>query len=318
LLKKFNFKEKNIPMRKNKILSLLVLVLAVGSMTFAAFGQKAKAKTKPKPIIFAVLNDGKMIEPIAQVEKNKLTRAVGGDATTEKKKSFTDAFYKSKVLYRLIFGGKDNGAVKVESFNPNADCSSNMAQVRVSTRRVKLRGFVMGLATDMASKKPGSGVRRLPSAAERLEIDNLVKKEFAKNKIAKNAIAKRKYHNLTAIDVDNDGTAELVGTFYVPISAKERGLLFFIAQEGENGNYYFSYSEFSRMKDSDVMSGEISALDDGIYHELLLDVLDYDGDGVGEIFTITQGFEGNNFTVYKKDGKKWAKVFAGSNYHCGY
>ncbi len=299
-------------MRKNKIMSLLVLVFAIGSMGLTAFGQKTK------PIIFAVLNDGKMIEPIAHIEKNKLTNPVNGSDAMDKKNVFVNSYYKSKVLYRLVFGGKDNGAVKVESFNPKADCSSNMAQVRVSSRRVKLRGFVMGLATDLVTKKPGSGVRRLPSQAERTEIDNLVKQAFAKNKISKEKIADRKYHNLTAIDVNGDGTAELVGTFFVSTSAKERALLFFIAEEGTDGKYAFSYSNFKRVKDTEVMSGEISALDDGIYHELLLDVFDYDDDGVSEIFTITQGFEGSNFSAYRKEGKSWTKVFEGSNYHCGY
>ena len=299
-------------MKKHKIVISLITFLIVGSSVFAAYGQKSK------PIIFAVLNDGKMIEPIAHIEKNKLTKTVGGDSEQAKKKSFTELYYKTKTRYKLIFGGKDNGMVKVESFNPQADCSSNMAQVAVSSRRAKLRGFVMGVATDLTTKKSGSGVRRLPTRAERTEIEALVKAEFAKQKIAKNKIAGFKYHNLTAIDVDNDGKAELVGTFFVVTSSKERALLFFIADTKADDKYHFSYSDFRLIKEKEVMNEEIKMLDDGIYHELLLDIFDYDDDGVSEIFTITQGFEGSSFTAYRREGKKWAKVFEGSNYHCGY
>ena len=59
-------------------------------------------------------------------------------------------------------------------------------------------------------------------------------------------------------------------------------------------------------------------VDEGVYHELLLDAFDYNGDGVAEIFTYTQSFEGSGFSVYNRDGGKWTKVFDGSNYHCGY
>jgi hypothetical protein len=67
------------------------------------------------------------------------------------------------------------------------------------------------------------------------------------------------------------------------------------------------------------MSGEITALDEGIYHEMLLDTLDYDADGTGEIFTHVRSFEGAGFMVYKRGaGGKWTKVFEGSNYHCAF
>ena len=66
------------------------------------------------------------------------------------------------------------------------------------------------------------------------------------------------------------------------------------------------------------MSGNIKDVDDGIYHETLLDVYDIDGDGVAELFTHTQSFEGAGFAVYSRAGGKWTKVFDGANYHCAY
>ncbi len=301
-------------MKVFKVLCLVAVV--VSGSTLSGYAQK-KGPAK-KPIIFAVLNDGKVIEPIAHVDNKKLKAPVGGDEAVTKKKAFGDLYYRPETKYKLVFGGKVNGDVKVSKFDPNSECASNLASVEVGTERTNIRGFVMGLATDIAIKRPGSDVRRLPTRKERITIEALVRRKFAQNGVRRSQIRAMKYHNLTAVDVNNDGRAEQVGSFWVPLGVKERGLLFFIAQRARNGRYYFAHSRFERVNEKNVMSGELKALEDGIYNELLLDVFDYDQDGVAEIFTLTRGFEGSNFTVYKKRRSVWTKVFSGSNYHCGY
>ena len=95
-------------------------------------------------------------------------------------------------------------------------------------------------------------------------------------------------------------------------------MLFFIADRNADGKYAFGYSEFETFKQDDVMSGDIKALDNGIYHELLLDVFDYDGDGTGEVFTYVQAFEGVGFNAYRRAGGKWTRTFEGTNYHCAF
>jgi hypothetical protein len=126
------------------------------------------------------------------------------------------------------------------------------------------------------------------------------------------------YHNLTAIDVDNDGKVEFVGTYWVEPNPKERGMLFLIAEKNSSGKYVLTQTDYNLTKESDVMNSEIKALDEGIYHELLLDTFDVDGDGVGEIFTLEMAFEAYSFIVYKREGGKWTEIFTVSNYHCGY
>jgi len=306
---------KNI-MKNIRFKSLLLLLLALSAFVSANIGQ---SKTPPKkPAIFAVVHNGSALEPIAFIEKGKLTATVDGSDETAKKKAFGDIYYKTGSKYKLIFGGKENGDVKVTGFDPASECGSNIASIEVGTERTNINGFVMGLATNMEIKKAGSDVRRLPTRAERNEIEALIREELAKNKVTQDQIRGMKYHNLTALDVDGDGNAEQVGSFWVPLGEKERGLLFFIADQAKNGKYFFSHREFQRKKDTEVMSGEIKALEDGIYNELLLDVFDIDQDGVSEIFTWTQGFEGSSFNVYQRKAGVWKSVFEGSNYHCGY
>ena len=120
------------------------------------------------------------------------------------------------------------------------------------------------------------------------------------------------------MDVDNDGKAELVASYYVEIDKVTRGLLFFIASKGSNGKYSVGYHDYRSVDQDKVMSGEIKAVDDGVYNELLLDVFDADGDGTSEIYTNVASFEGAGFNIYRRNGSKWTKAFEGSNYHCGY
>lgn len=303
-------------MNKYKIVRIFsfFLMLAFSFSVVIAQKKRPPVKAKAKPIIFAVLNDGQTLEPIAFIEKGKLSAAASGESSST---TFSNTYYKAKPVYRLVFGGVDDGAAAIKTFDPNAECSAYMAQTTTQPTRAKLKGMVMALATDAPTKKT-KGVRRLPTPTERAEIESLVRAEFIKQKVNDDFVRNMKYHNLTALDVDNDGKAELVGSFWVEPSGDERDLLFFIADKGANGKYTFGYSEYQAVKKDSAMSGEVKMLDTGLLNELLLDAFDYDGDGTSEIFTYTQSFEGAGFTVYRRENGKWTKAFEGSNYHCAY
>jgi hypothetical protein len=307
-------------MKKISFVKNFACLLMVSLSISPIAAQRVKPKIpKAKPIIFAVLNDGKSIEPIALIDKGALTQASDGGDDDKKITAFTKMYYKPKTAYRLVFGGVDDGTVTVEKSDPSAECARNIAQVSTISKNAKLGGFVMGLATSAPTNKMAKSVRRLPTFPERAEIESLVRAEFAKQKVAAGALKNLHYHNLTALDVDNDGKAEMVGSFWVETAPTERALLFFIADKNKDGKYSFGYSDFKTVKESELMSGsDINAIDEGVYNELLLDVLDYNGDKVAEIFTHTQSFEGSGFNAYKRTGGKWIKAFEGSNYHCGF
>jgi hypothetical protein len=300
-------------MKKNNSLRALLCLLALFCWAAPAFAQRGR-----KPVIFAVLNDGKTFEPIAFVEKGKLTATVGGDSDLPEIVLFNKTYYKPKSVYRLIFGGAHAGTATVVSSDAKAECEKNMARVTVASTKTKLGGFVMALATDVAVKNAGSGVRRKPTPAERAEIESLVGAELTKQKVSAAARKTLRSQNLTALDFDSDKRADFVGSYWVNTGQTERGLLFFIAEKNSSGKYELNFSNFSTIKQDDVLSGQITAVDGGTYHELLLDIFDYDNDGVSEIFTYVPGLEGAGFNVYKRTKNKWTKVFEGSNYHCGF
>ena len=294
-------------------ISLGLVLISSGSL---AFGQKKNPPAKPpKPIIFAVLNDGQTLEPIAYINGKRLENPVGGDSDQGIINAFSKVYYKNGASYRFVFGGAGAGNVTVKKSYADADCSKNTADVSVLSPKVILKGFVMGLATNAAIKNKAASVRRRPTAAERSEIEALVKKEYAKHKLTATVL---KSQNLTAIDVNNDGKAELVGSYWIEVDKLTRDLLFFIADKGANGKYSFGHVSYSRIEQKDVMSQNIKDVDDGIYHEVLLESYDFDGDGVNEIFTTQPSFEGAGFTAYQRKGNKWTNIFENANYHCAY
>ena len=282
-----------------------------------AAGQKSPAKTKPAPapVIFAVLHDGKTVEPIALVQGNKLSPVEGDEKAG--KKSFGSQYYSPDTAFTLIFGGAADGTVKISKSNIGTECGGTSADVVSKPEKAKLSGLVMALATN-AKLDSRPGVRRRPTASEREEIESLVRGRFRKEGVSETTLKNLRYQNLTALDIDHDGTPEFVGSYWILPKSDERRLLFFIAEKDGSGKYAFAHADYSAVTPKDVMSGDLKDLDNGIGHELLLDSLDYDNDGVDEIFTIGQAFEGNNYHVYKREAGKWVKAFEAYNYRCAY
>lgn len=299
---------------KNYLLNFTLLLLAFVMIVSSVDAQKTVA-AKPKPVIFAVINDGKTIEPIGYIDGGKLIEAVSGSDDAKIITAFNKNYYGAKTSYRLIFGGVNAGTVAVSSSDPKAECTATMATVATSSTKTELTGHRMALATNATAKKQGSGVRRMPTWPERNEIDTLVRSEFAKNGVT---VTKLDYHNLTALDVNGDKKPEFVGSFWAESDPKSRTLLFFIAERGADKKLAISHSDIRVIKETEVMNEDITTLDSGVYHELLLDVFDVDGDGSAEIFTYIRSFEGAAFNAYKRTAGKWARSFEASNYHCGF
>ena len=206
---------------KNLLILLMILFCV------SAVSAQNEYKTTKKAI-FAVVNDGEQIEPVAFVENGKLEPVVGDDADLVNNPDFVKAYYKPKTKYNLIFGGDDVGTVTVTKDLSKSDCAANQAEISIQSKAVKPKGFVMALATNASTKKMVKGTRKLPTSAERLEIEKLVMAEMSKQNIPIKKINELRYHNLTKVDVDNDGNPEFVGTYWYNTGGKIRSLMFFI------------------------------------------------------------------------------------------
>ena len=296
----------------NKLQILLILTV---SMFFAM--TVSAQKTAPKKAVFAALDDGKVLEPIAFIEGGKL-KSLGEEASGENLAEFVKKYLKPNAKYNLIFGGSNAGTATVVKNFADSECAANQAEISVVSKTVKLKGFLMALATDAVPKKNAKLVRKMPTAAERKSINELVMAEMKAKRVPIKNTGELRYHNLTKLDVDGDGIAEFVGTYWYNTGVKKRSLLFFIAESDANGVISIPFTKFQDLDEESVMSGDVKDLDNGIYHELLIDMLDFDSDGQSEIFTMSQGFEGSNFNAYKRVDGKWTQILETSNYHCGY
>jgi len=309
-------------MKKLYIATFALLVCVAGN-----FGQGKTAKPKPTPtpkvpivssslrqIIFGVVNSGSTLEPIGYVSKGKLSATINGSGDKTDLKAFAKTYYKTGQSYSLVFGGAKSGTASVKSSNASAECAPNTANIRTSGS-VHFGKLIMGLGTNIPVKTTAS-TRRKPTASERSAADAIATAEFLKEKLTAKTLRNQ---NLTAINVGGSNGDVLVGSYWIDIDKLTRGLLFFIAEKGKNGKYTVGYRDYRKIDQSDMMSGtNITAVDDGMYHELLLDYLDINGDGVAEIFTYQQGFEGSGFSALQRSGSHWTKVYEFNNYHCGF
>ena len=172
---------------KTTIYKFFVITLTISLLSVSIFAQRrgrSKPQPKPKTIVFAVLDDGKSIEPIGVIDKGELGAL---QLTNENGKVLVDihkTYYKPKTGYNLVFGSANKGKVTVVKSDPKAECASNLATVNTVSSTAKLKGFVMGLATNTTVAKTASGIRRLPNAAERREIEDLVREEFIQKGVA--------------------------------------------------------------------------------------------------------------------------------------
>lgn len=283
----------------------------------SAVAQKpdAKPKATPKPIVLAVLDSGKRVEPIAVIDGGKLVEVRASE--DDSGKAFAP-YYKAGSEYAIVFGGSADGKLTIVKSNIGTDCGGASADSTARPLKAKLTGLVMALATNAKLKSETPAYRRRPTVVERGEIEELVRAEFTKHGASTAAIKNLRYHNLTALDIDGDGSPEFVGSYWLAPAADERRTLFFITDRTADGKLTFALSDHSIVKPDDVMSGDVKDLDTGVGHELLLDVLDVESDGVGEIFTIGRAFEGNNYYLYKRSDGKWTKVYETYMYRCAY
>jgi hypothetical protein len=304
-------------------LKILLIFLASLYVAKEAWSQNVTPLSKaPRSIIFAVFNtafDDMWVEPIAFVKNGKFVES-SAEEDTYKSAPFSDLYYKANSKYKLIFGGAERGTVIIERTNVGSECGGVSADVKVKSTSTKLKGFVMALATNINTKTRKSGRRRSPTATEKSAIEALVRAEYKKHKVPTSSYKQLYYSNLTVLDVNRDGVAEFVGSYWVKPKIGARSHLFFIAEKVNSEKYSLTYREYEAYTADNVMSGDIKDLDSdyGVYQTLLLDVFDYDHDGTAEIFTIGKAFEGNNYFVFKRVRGKWSKVLNTYVYHCGY
>jgi hypothetical protein len=304
--------------------TLLAIILSV-AVPFAGSAPSAKALMQgggAKTVVFVVSQNvpayASMI-PILLIEQGQYKPPVAGDSDAAEIARFAAEYYGKGKKYRVLFGGGDAGSLTVQGAT-DSECERTAAKVSLRTS-AKLNKNVMALATNSDSLGRDAGSRRAPTPQERAAVLPLARNAFTQKGVPAALLSTLDVVNLTAMDLNGDGKAELVGSFVVKKTkgGQVRYVLFLIAEPDGNG-FKTGLANYERHTEKDIMSGaNIDAIGQGgIYTERLVDQLDLDGDGTAEVITITVGFEGDSYTIYQKKSGPWAKIYDFGNYRCAF
>jgi len=127
----------------------------------------------------------------------------------------------------------------------------------------------------------------------------LMKNIYSQRRTPASLMSSIKVTNLTATDVDGDGTYEMIGSFTLAAKNKFERDLFLIAKP-QGAAMKADFVKFQAYQPPS--EGFLSSID-------FVDQLDLDGNGVGEVFATQGGFDGYSYLIFKKVGGRWREVF---------
>ncbi len=299
------------------------LLLLAQTPPRASASPQQQSTTRPASAVFIVTKDGTedaQVEPVAVINaRGALAEPASDAAGADALPAFLARHYRAGAKYRLIFGGAEAGTVTIRAATP-AECSPNAASADIGPDAVKLGGNVMALATDGAHAPRAQTSRRAPTDAERAAAFGVAKRFLTGKRVSASAIERgTKTLNLTATDLDGDGREELVGSYVVKVGPQVRDTLFLIAAPQGRG-FHAALTKYARVNARQMMDpsliGQVG--ESGLGVELYVEQLDADGDGVGEVFTLSRSFEGTTYRAYQRRQGVWRAAYENYSYRCAY
>lgn len=306
------------PRAQGAALALLTLLLALPPSPASGARAQGGGSARTPAVVFAVENSGDewTIDPI--VEVGARGRISGAGVDEDSLKRLSAAYYRPGRKLRVIFGGGDAGALTVKQATADRECFRTGALVDAQTP-ARLGGNVMALATTSETLGKRAASRREPTAAERAGAEKLARTLLARRRLTPAQLRGLRTINLTATDLDGDGTAELAGTFRVDRGAASAELLFLLA-ESKGGTWSAAMANHDPLRRADLPDPALfkEAGGSGFFSEILLDQLDLDGDGTGELFTFGRSLEGVRYKIYKRTAGRWRRLEEFYVYRCAY
>ncbi len=300
--------EGSSQMRKRNLKVVLLALLLLVITSFAeSLAQNNGRRRQPPPgkdvVLFDTANYGneRVILPIVMLRGGRYV-APPSFSNKAARRRFAAAYYRTGQKYRLLYGGNELGTVSVKDLKT---CDTTAANVVVqSSTKFEGRGLVTN--SDSLGRRP-LNYREL-TEAEKTAIMKLVQPSFRRagvdvpefEGVANGAVA---------ADLDGDGKSELVGTFAT--GAKMQHTLFIIAEPDGKG-FKPTLLLFQAAKDE---YGDQQVRWD------LLDGIDLDGDGAGEVIISVNDYRSPddwNYLIYKKQGRRWLRVYRGGGMRCPY
>jgi hypothetical protein len=300
-----------------------LLLLAQPTPRASASAPQGSTTTRQESVVFLVTKDDEQdaqVEPVAVIDgRGALSEPDSGTAADGALSAFLAHHYQAGAKYRLIFGGAEAGTLTIRAATP-AECSPNAASADINSASAKLGGNVLALATDGSHAPRAQTSRRAPTAAERSAAFRLVNNFLVGKRVRATVIERgTKTLNLTATDLDGDGREELVGSYVVKVGPKVRDTLFLVAVP-QGGGYRAALTKYARVNAREMMDPSLidNLGEGGLGTELYVEQLDADGDGVGEVFTLSRSFEGTTYRAYRRQRGVWRAAYENYSYRCAY
>ena len=265
---------QNVSAHNQRPVKLKTLVCAV------SVGDAGDASLDP----IVIVDNGKFLAPYP--EENEAAQ-----------KRFARDYFAAGQKYRVTFGGGEAGSVTIKESQTGCNSLHANGQAQVPSR---IRGQVMGLATNSDLLGRREIARRAPTDAERTSVMELVNQIYRARRTPQSWLKLLSTTNLTATDLDGDGKFEVVGSFVIETPAKGRRDLLLIA-EPEAESFKPELVAFQSYKLPP--EGFDSAIN-------FVDQLDLDGDGSAEVFVLEHGFDAYGYSIYKKTKGSWRKVYS--------
>jgi hypothetical protein len=300
--------EKVMGFRRSNSILLVLLLFFIGSLSNNRAQHNEKKPSSPRTVLFAVTGGDEItIDPIVILDRGRYVAPPDGvhvmDAEASKfddtpvSTRFVAKYYRPNQIYQLLFGGGKVGTATVVK-RASRTCISLAARVRLQTS-IKVDGWVMALATNSNSLGFQEISRRALLPDERSAVLNLVRRTYRQRSVPAELFNKITVTNLTGVDLDRDGNAEIIGSFR--IEQGEKAYLLFLIIGKRAGTYKIELQHYGQ------------ALESG---EDFVDQLDVDGNGIGEVITQVSGYETWGYAIYKKRAGKWQRVYRGGGGGC--
>jgi hypothetical protein len=315
--------------RVGRALILFTLLLCQGPAfehTAAARSPRRVQRTQRAQDKFAIFitsstvgSGESQVEPVAFVDaRGAFEEPLSAGAEENAISAFFKRYYRQGAKYRLIFGGAESGSVTIREA-VRAECAPLAARVEVSTT-AKLGGNVMALATDAPRAFRAQSSRRPPTERERAAVFRLAKSILTQKRLSAALVERQTTTlNLTATDLDGDGREELVGSYLVKSGPKMRDSLFLVAAPRGDG-FGAAIQKYEHINSAGMMDPSLigNVGEDGLLTELFVEQFDADGDGVGELFTVSRSFEGTTYRAYRRQGGVWRAAYEYYSYRCAF
>ncbi|HEV7573191.1 MAG TPA: VCBS repeat-containing protein [Thermoanaerobaculia bacterium] len=216
-------------------------------------------------------------------------------------------YYRVGEKFNVVRGGVPSGTATVLADDHNT-CQpvERLAQRSgKSTPQWRSADAVAGKSVDVRRR---ASALRAPSAGENRELLAVVRRLFAIKAVPASALDQIKSENVAATDLNGDGHIDFIGSFNVRDTRNTHNLFVIVMRDGD-GALRADVIRYDR---------SLNARDDGgAKNWTLVDVEDFDGDGIDEIIVENHGWEWGSYDILRmKREADWQVVYSGGGSGC--